>query len=148
MVAIKDLETNIRTVIENMDTETIASMLTSRENGTITVGEFRVTRTKQSFCERKKHFYNIYWHDKKLYEDVALASTAKTIVDALINDDNGTIKKAINLDNQYMSKLYETTMYGQKAKKYDNPVHWAKYTEGQAKLEQIKSNISLNTVSL
>ena len=143
MVAINDLETNIRTIIENMDTETIASMLTSRENGTITIGDFRITRTKQSFCERKKHFYNIYWNGKKLYEDVALASTVKTIVDSLINDDKKTIQTAIDLDNQYMSKLYETTMYGQKAKKYDNPVHWAKHSESQMKLEQIKREIML-----
>ena len=42
-----------------------------------------------------------------------------------------------------MSKLYETTMYGQKAKKYDNPVHWAKHSESQMKLEQIKREIML-----
>ena len=141
MVAIKDLERNIRTIIENMDTDTITSMLTSRENGTITVGEFKVTRTKQTFCEKQKHFYNVYWRDKKLYEDVALPKTAKVIIDSLMNHNEHAIKSAIDLDNQYMSKLYETTMYGQKAKKNDNPVHWAKYTENQAKLEQIKSNI-------
>ena len=85
MVAIKDLETNIRTVIENMDTDTIASMLTSRDNGTITVGDFKVTRTKQNFCEKQKHFYNVYYGDKKLYGDIALAKTAKVIVEGLIN---------------------------------------------------------------
>ena len=141
MVAIKDLERNIRTIIENMDTDTITSMLTSRENGTITVGEFKVTRTKQDFCEKKKHFYNVYWREQKLYEDIALAKTAKTIVESLINEDQITVKKAIDLDNQYMSKLYETTMYGQKANRTDNPVYWAKYSENQVKLEQIKSNI-------
>ena len=134
MVAIADLEQNIRTIIENMDTDTIASMLTSRENGTIKIGDFKVTRTKQNF-------YNVYWREQKLYEDIALAKTAKTIVESLINEDQITVKKAIDLDNQYMSKLYETTMYGQKANRTDNPVYWAKYSENQVKLEQIKSNI-------
>ena len=124
-----------------MDTDTIASMLTSHENGTITVGDFKVTRTKQTFCEKQKHFYNVYYGDKKLYGDIALAKTAKVIVDGLINANKNSIKTAINLDNQYMSKLFETTSYGQKAKKYDNPVHWAKHSESQMKLEQIKREI-------
>ena len=124
-----------------MDADTIASMLTSHENGTITVGDFKVTRTKQTFCEKQKHFYNVYYGDKKLYGDIALAKTAKVIVDGLINANKNSIKTAINLDNQYMSKLFETTSYGQKAKKYDNPVHWAKHSESQMKLEQIKREI-------
>ena len=143
MVAITDLDRKLRAIIENMDTDTIASMLTSHENGTITVGDFKVTRTKQTFCEKQKHFYNVYYGDKKLYGDIALAKTAKVIVDGLINANKNSIKNAINLDNQYMSKLFETTSYGQKAKKYDNPVHWAKHSESQMKLEQIKREIML-----
>ena len=54
MVAITDLDRKLRAIIENMDTDTIASMLTSRENGTIKIGDFKVTRTKQNFCKRKK----------------------------------------------------------------------------------------------
>ncbi len=141
MVAIRDLDSKVRAIIESMDNGTIASMLTSRNNGTITVGDFKVTRTKQTFCEKQKHFYNIYYGDKKLYGDIALAKTAKVIVDGLINDNKKSIKDAVNLDNQYMSKLFETTSYGQKAKKYDNPVHWAKHSESQMKLEQIKREI-------
>ena len=56
MVAITDLDRKLRAIIENMDADTIASMLTSHENGTITVGDFKVTRTKQTFCE--KCFYS------------------------------------------------------------------------------------------
>ena len=141
MVAIRDLDSKVRAIIESMDNGTIASMLTSSNNGTITVGDFKVTRTKQTFCEKQKHFYNIYYGDKKLYGDIALAKTAKVIVDGLINDNKKSIKDAVNLDNQYMSKLFETTSYGQKAKKYDNPVHWAKHSESQMKLEQIKREI-------
>ena len=77
MVAITDLDRKLRAIIENMDTDTIASMLTSHENGTITVGDFKVTRTKQTFCEKQKHFYNVYYGDKNYMATLLLQKPPK-----------------------------------------------------------------------
>ena len=141
MVQIAEIDSGFRTIVEHMDSKGITAMLTERSGEDVQVGDYRVTRTRGYIADRPKHFYSVYYQDKKLYEGIALATTAKRVVEALIDWNDERVQEALSNDNQYASMLFETVMYKDKAQRTDSDVAWAKYSRAQGKLEQIKNNI-------
>lgn len=141
MVQIAEIDSGFRTIVEHMNPKALTAMLTERKGEDVQVGAYRVTRTRGTFVDKQKHFYTVYCENKKLYEGIALATTAKRVVEALIDCNESNVQKHLDADNQYASILFETVMYKQKAERTDSDVAWAKYTNAQGKLEQIKNNI-------
>jgi len=144
MVAINEIENKSRHIIENLDRRVVTSMLTERSDSGVIIGDFAVTKQLLEFAGTRKTFYTVSYKGRRLYENVALAATCKQIVEGLIDNDHRRVDRAIERDNVYGSKLYETIVHKRRAVQTDKAVHWAKATHSEAKLEQIKHEIIRN----
>ena len=119
----------------------VAMTETTKENS-VSVQQYEIEVVQQQFAGKRKNFYNIYEHNKLIYQDIALFETAMGVVKNLMQGKSNKVENLLKYDLDYNNALYEVYMYKTKVKRAVNEdVMIAKLSSAKQRLQEVKLKI-------
>lgn len=108
----------------------------------VSIQQYNIKVVKAQFAGRPKNFYNIYEHNKLIYQDIALFETAMGVVKNLMQGKSNKVENLLKYDLDYNNALYEVYMYKTKVKRAVNEdVMIAKLSSAKQRLQEVKLKI-------